>query len=434
MCVSWISHSLPGLSRNRRESAKAAQSTYHNAKSSPLARLPIEILELILQYDIAPSGLQALGITCRRLYLDTSLAKAQLEEDEKRKLHTLLQRDHLQTLCILERSRQGPSSRAVCSGCVKTHGKLLFTLRQLKQPPEARVCVGREGVLWVCAHLSLSWDELRNSLRQSLVPYSHWSPTIDPCCFGPLLSYRSNRDSVQVLCLDRVWDLLLLPSGKFASSAKVKAALEGLDIPLCPHVCTSDLRCVVLYDPSRFTKRSYGYCSQYSPICARCDVHVWYRYSRARSSIPVSDSWWNLGIHVVNTIGRLKEATDPKWLSAMIDPGRSMTSRGYRYATERCEWGKLNRIAEARCARIEHYVGITFGELGSKVGLDTHGDLDELEQTMTRMHETIKNQHSHAREMERGRIVLEDSRDSKMEQRSLAQLVHDMVIITRELA
>lgn len=55
-----------------------------------------------------------------------------------------------------------------CSGCGMSHGSLLFSQEQLSRPDENRICIGREGVLRLCAHKAFSFDDIETMERETL--------------------------------------------------------------------------------------------------------------------------------------------------------------------------------------------------------------------------------------------------------------------------
>lgn len=55
-------------------------------------------------------------------------------------------------LCMLERDGRLSASKAVCGGCKTAHNISLFSSTALQQRPHQRLCMGREGILWIYSH------------------------------------------------------------------------------------------------------------------------------------------------------------------------------------------------------------------------------------------------------------------------------------------
>ena len=58
-----------------------------------------------------------------------------------------------------------------CSGCKQEHSGKLFSPTELNKDDETRVCIGREGYVRVCSHLTLTWAEVERgvlSIRQMM--------------------------------------------------------------------------------------------------------------------------------------------------------------------------------------------------------------------------------------------------------------------------
>lgn len=79
----------------------------------------------------------------------------------------------LQVLCEQERNGILPDNHLVCSGCFASHPDTLFYPVSRDEQPEKRICRGREGLLWICAHVSLTWEQLHCGGRQFWCGKSH---------------------------------------------------------------------------------------------------------------------------------------------------------------------------------------------------------------------------------------------------------------------
>ncbi|KAB5513353.1 hypothetical protein GE09DRAFT_1162665, partial [Coniochaeta sp. 2T2.1] len=63
--------------------------------------------------------------------------------------------------------------RLYCSGCRCCHPTRAFSVQQRVVTWDKRVCIGREGVLRICEHRSVSWKDIEFSLDQHLVFPQH---------------------------------------------------------------------------------------------------------------------------------------------------------------------------------------------------------------------------------------------------------------------
>lgn len=78
------------------------------------------------------------------------------------------QEPHSSTICaFLER----PARYVYCSGCKLWHPKLAFSPAQQREGPNERICIGREGVLRVCEHLSIPWTDIEARIAQARVAF-----------------------------------------------------------------------------------------------------------------------------------------------------------------------------------------------------------------------------------------------------------------------
>jgi|SRR5579871_1767944 len=141
-----------------------------------LISFPTEILCMIDNYLPPIDGL-SLRVTCHTLFARLPRFKpSQLGPDSLNIISSTL---HFWKICTLERqcllvnskeismvrkphrtiSRHRDRQRA-CSYCLDAHPKEYFSKNQLRQRPEARICIGAEKPLRFCKHRSTSHAEL----------------------------------------------------------------------------------------------------------------------------------------------------------------------------------------------------------------------------------------------------------------------------------
>lgn len=164
--------------------------------------------------------------------------------------------ERLELLCMLDRDQMIPPSKAICSGCAGTHDRSLFSSRSLAQSSSERLCLGRDGRVWICPH----WIFDHNLLTTSAEPQpSHLCGGIDVFALAhesepkttlrfPLLTFRC-RPSKQV----------------------VKHVLARLDPNVCKHLRFSDAFVSRLYSPDCKKLRDTSLLVQF----CRCSMCVW---------------------------------------------------------------------------------------------------------------------------------------------------------------
>lgn len=158
----------------------------HKPTRSILARLPDNILLRIMSHgdDI---DILCLRRTCRtmlrltagpefsRLYsrvgqrFSSGYPQEQVPEAAKDQLHSLLRRDMYCELCRTvesEMERRLREESLYCSGCRLSHLVGLFSFRQRRSESDrTRICIGREGYLRACQHLTVSWAQIERWLK-----------------------------------------------------------------------------------------------------------------------------------------------------------------------------------------------------------------------------------------------------------------------------
>lgn len=161
--------------------------TQANLTLSPLLMLPNEILIQIMKslrlYDL----LRLRNVSRQFLYL-FSLPDFQWAHEEpwvgdiwqpadrrrreraSFRMETLKQMYCIKCLAMRKkraRGRTAPELEYVhCSGCGSDHHARLFSAAQLRAHPSERVCIGREGKINLCQHVSIDYEKLQSLLRQ----------------------------------------------------------------------------------------------------------------------------------------------------------------------------------------------------------------------------------------------------------------------------
>lgn len=75
-----------------------------------------------------------------------------------------------------------------CSACGSDHLATLFSATDRRKPAESRVCIGRQGSLKLCEHVSLSWDDIEK--------WNDKGDKVVSTCKHPCHAFRST-DSVE---------------------------------------------------------------------------------------------------------------------------------------------------------------------------------------------------------------------------------------------
>ncbi len=165
---------------------------YHNRTRSLLCRLPDVILVGVMQHA-DPVSLECLR-RCSRIFLRLFPAACSSERDfsmnveqwpwptsmlsllpeEKESLLSLLAKDQYCQICLTARQSRGWQERLKaatkvylhCSGCQKDHPVCLFSAKQRQCPQSTRICIGHEGYLRLCEHVTVPWCRLVSFARR----------------------------------------------------------------------------------------------------------------------------------------------------------------------------------------------------------------------------------------------------------------------------
>ena len=230
----------------------------------------------------------------------------------------------LEFLFMLERDGQLSEQRLVCSGCVQTHERYLFSSQTLQKPPTERYCFGWEGRLQVCPHRTMSYVEVTERMVDGWPPFS--------LC-GPCTRER-NRWSIMDVC-GRWWlqwhRTLTLGASMDLTMPNLTQILKLRCIPFCPHTDSSDKNFLAWIhyhtNPVRFGSNCED-CPAYAQNC-RYDSGYVGHYSCNTCGMRVTMSTANQGlgclegiqITVLRDLGpRSTKPTNPQWIASLTFP------------------------------------------------------------------------------------------------------------------
>ena len=232
-----------------------------------LLDVPTEII-LAAAADLPPSSLMSLSYSCSNIRnrLDVSIEHLLGERDKivplprfalSSKLPKLTIRsgghviwssptmaqnfyhtERLELLSMLDRDRNIPPSKAVCSGCAGMHDRSLFSSESLAQSSRERRCLGSAGRLWICPHWIFDHNLVSTSAKRqgnhicgkkwvTVVAIDH--DVTEPTIFWPVAVLRGDDKA---------------PSKKF-----VEDFLARTDVSVCKHLHFSDSFVSSLYSP-----------------------------------------------------------------------------------------------------------------------------------------------------------------------------------------
>ena len=294
-------------------SSYGAESTQFNSTDTssealpPMPKLEAEIVpmtlpkvcsELIL--DIAaylpPSSQMSLSYACRvlRNKMGVSFTQVLGYRDPKGHLSGSKLSIESRNVRFLERLelwsmlvRDGKISlwRASFSGY---HTKFIYDYSMVKTPLYTPIstehrCVGAAGLLWVCPHRILDYDNATMERKTS-----------DHHLCGKGYISLSSPPSHNVI----IWSIMRIPANSVPTSKEVVEALRPLNAPICPHLRLNDASVARMYDP-RCSNKNWD-----DPLSAcRCSI------CSLGGPLPVICSYCNtsLGFNIQpNRFGRAK--------------------------------------------------------------------------------------------------------------------------------
>ena len=244
-------------------------------------------------------------------------------------LPTMVQNVHhterLNLLSMLDRDGKLPPSRAVCSACVDTHDRSLFSNESLAQSSYDRRYLGSAGRVWICPHWIFDHNLVTTSAKRqgihmcgkkcvTVVAIHH--DVTEPTVMWPVAVFRGDGDT---------------PSKKL-----VEDFLARTDMSVCKHLHFSDNFVSSLYSPDCkkiWAKINDPACScstcarQPQPTtvaecqdpvqggeCAACGTNVYFNISENRAGER------KLKLVVRRKIARIRGCTDPAWIEQVNDP------------------------------------------------------------------------------------------------------------------
>ncbi|KAK4218959.1 hypothetical protein QBC37DRAFT_382993 [Rhypophila decipiens] len=148
----------------------------HNTTRSPLAGLAEDVIIHILHHadDVDLLCLRRTCRTMRRLisrpkfgHLQNSVKRNYLNEKvpemSRSRLRILLRKDMYCEECRTvdgEAERRLREESLYCCGCRRSHPVGLFSYKQRRETDKNRICIGREGHIRACQHLTISWADI----------------------------------------------------------------------------------------------------------------------------------------------------------------------------------------------------------------------------------------------------------------------------------
>ena len=237
----------------------------------------------------------------------------------------------LEFLCMLERDGQLSEQRLVCSRCVQTHERSLFSSQARQKEPTKRYCIGHEGRVQICPYQELSYANVTE-----WTPYYSYGP-----CYHENGNWRIRYTDGGRLTLYLYRSRLLgVPLDKIRWPDIMKVLSRCL--PFCPHTHSSD---------KDFLDRiHYHDHSNHLGMCAECPAHdqpdeydessyvghhncvtcgAWIKISIAEERRHKTV----IQISVHRDLGPLStKPTDPQWIANVTVPLESLDSSGQRMA------------------------------------------------------------------------------------------------------
>ena len=251
-----------------------------------LLSLPPELLWWIAEYLPKPAR-YVLRTSCRDFFRLLQHQTTWDTEEQKNEAKNLLQRDLFCESCLQPRAKKWRLHKPLwCSGCKDHHVRLLFSAKQRKKRRQERVCIGREGGVWLCDHIYLQWSDLEQQHSE-----------VNPYFSNVGCNCHTLTATVDNISGGRTYSLSLSGSITMASEPDLNMAhLDGL---LCPHVILEgDWRTLPMQMVSEQLQRHHQ--------CWLCGRTTHWQDTGGR--LKASVDW---------TINGLKKPTDLKWLKAL---------------------------------------------------------------------------------------------------------------------
>lgn len=194
-------------------------------------------------------------------------------------------------LCMLEKDRSITSTRAVCSHCVRTHERSLFSWTALQKDPSVRRCIGAKYSMWVCPHQVFDHTRAR-AVHASSNDRANSGATM------PCYKCKKKGHSVGLTngCVSLGRHLWNVTPGVTITKEDVTKALKLFDVRICPHIRLSDPAVLEHYSPDckafvesdkkpNYRPCSCKNCSARQKICASCNTCFAFNIPRSRSDM-----------------------------------------------------------------------------------------------------------------------------------------------------
>lgn len=214
------------------------------------------------------------------------------------------------------------ASKAVGDGCKTTHNISLFSSTALQQRPHQRLCMGCEGTIWICPHIT--WDRAHSKEVQK--QGCRTKKSVAKCGCPNVTSPPTEGTSLSIF-----YPVLAMPQGSAFHTASVQKALRALDMNICPHQRFGDPDALNAFhsgrsrleDPWSLDKRvrctSRGSRSVHGVEvnCESCETRTAFFLSESH------DETTTLWAQESRRIAKSAESvTDPTWISYLYTPAK----------------------------------------------------------------------------------------------------------------
>lgn len=226
----------------------------HNRTNSALYRLPPELQFLVADF-LSPTSHISLRLTGRHFY-HLLPNPVDIDPIEARKFEILKFNDNYNWNLRREAAFGIDNvDKITCNKCKILHEKNMFSPQQIKGIKEGRVCKGGENVLWICQHLSFSydevvalWDKKFPVMGEEIIDFricahpSHLYGALEISHSAPFLGGSINSSGYfdRLCVVTRSWRIASVRSHEMPTEEMLESGLARLDDFLCPHVSTTD--------------------------------------------------------------------------------------------------------------------------------------------------------------------------------------------------
>ncbi|KAJ9216305.1 hypothetical protein DTO166G4_2237 [Paecilomyces variotii] len=207
-----------------------------------------------------------------------------------------------------------------------SHNALRNTCRDL-QPTKK--------LLWLCPYAPLSFSELA-ARKQHEIPLCCGHSA----CHGPYNFVIKEEDGTWALLKDYYFSVTDWQNGSVSKRA-AKKRLRGYDLPICPHLRTSDPEVTDIYSDSCIYQynRADTRCKRNCPNCRNGGGHC--KYCRTTfffcyppHTVPLQDdNIWYYSFIVKRNVGKLEDPKDPVWLAQLMQAQPILFARHWVQST-----------------------------------------------------------------------------------------------------